>query len=57
MLEGASPTGGATLWLMYIALALGQDKVPFVCPWGGGGGDRPGGAAHVYQEVKRRTGE
>jgi hypothetical protein len=27
-----------------------------VCLWDGGGGDGPGGTAHMYHEVKRRTG-
>ncbi|WP_300322226.1 tetratricopeptide repeat protein [Accumulibacter sp.] len=44
------------LWLLYTALAWGIDKVRFVCLWNGGGGDGPGGTAHMYQEVKRRTG-
>jgi hypothetical protein len=44
------------LWLLYSALARGVDKVRFVCLWDGGGGDGPGGTAHLYREVKRRTG-
>ena len=44
------------LWLLYSALARGVDKVRFVCLWDGGGGDGPGGTAHMYREVKRRTG-
>lgn len=44
------------LWLLYTALAWGIDKVRFVCLWNGGGGDGPGGTAHMYNEVKRRTG-
>jgi tetratricopeptide (TPR) repeat protein len=44
------------LWLLYTALACGVDKVRFVCLWNGGGGDGPGGTAHMYNEVKRRTG-
>jgi hypothetical protein len=44
------------LWLLYTALAWGIDKVRFVCLWNGGGGDGPGGTAHMYHEVKRRTG-
>ncbi len=58
---GPCPRGGnaferANLWLLYSALAWGQDKVRFVCLWDGGGGDGPGGTAHMYNEVKRRTG-
>jgi len=44
------------LWLLYSALAWGQEKVRFICLWDGGGGDGPGGTAHMYHEVKRRTG-
>ena len=43
-------------WLLHTALAWGVDKVRFVCLWNGGGGDGPGGTAHMYNEVKRRTG-
>ena len=61
---GEPPPNGATgypyercnLWLLYTALACGPDKVRFVCLWNGGGGDGPGGTAHMYDEVKRRTG-
>ena len=44
------------LWLLYSALACGLDKVHFICLWNGGGGDGPGGVAHMYNEVARRTG-
>ena len=44
------------LWLLYTALAWGIEKVRFVCLWNGGGGDGPGGTAHMYDEVRRRTG-
>ncbi len=43
-------------WLLYTALACGVDKVRFICLWNGSGGDGPGGTAHMYNEVKRRTG-
>ena len=44
------------LWLLYSALARGVDRVRFICLWDGSGGDGPGGTAHMYREVKRRTG-
>jgi hypothetical protein len=53
---GVSPYERCNLWLLYSALACGTDKVRFVCLWNGGGGDGPGGTAHMYNEVKRRTG-
>ena len=52
----ADPFERCNLWLMYSALSCGIDKVKFVALWDGGGGDGPGGAAHMYNEVKRRTG-
>lgn len=45
------------LWTLYSALAWGVDKVHFVCLWNGGGGDGPGGTAHMYNEVAKRTGQ
>jgi tetratricopeptide (TPR) repeat protein len=48
----ADPFERCNLWLMY---SCGIDKVRFVALWDGGG-DGPGGAAHMYNEVKRRTG-
>jgi tetratricopeptide (TPR) repeat protein len=50
------PFERCNLWLLYTALASGVDKVRFICLWDGGGGDGPGGTAHMYREVERRTG-
>jgi hypothetical protein len=55
--QGVDPFERCNLWLLYTALAYGIDKVWFICLWNGGGGDGPGGTAHMYQEVKRRTGQ
>jgi tetratricopeptide (TPR) repeat protein len=54
--EETDPFERCNLWLLYTALAWGVDKVRFICLWNGGGGDGPGGTAHMYDEVKRRTG-
>ena len=54
--KGVDPFERCNLWLLYTALACGVDKVRFVCLWNGGGGDGPGGTAHMYNEVKSRTG-
>ncbi|HPK71427.1 MAG TPA: hypothetical protein PLN93_05775, partial [Vicinamibacterales bacterium] len=54
--EPANAFERCNLWLLYTALAWGVRKVRFVCLWNGGGGDGPGGTAHMYNEVKRRTG-
>lgn len=55
--KGVDPFERCNLWLLYTALAYGIDKVWFICVWNGGGGDGPGGTAHMYNEVKRRTGQ
>ena len=54
--KDVSPFERCNLWLLYTALAYGIDKVRFICLWDGGGGDGPGGTAHMYNEVKNRTG-
>jgi hypothetical protein len=43
-------------WLLRTALAHGADKLCFICLWDGGGGDGPGGTAHMAGEVRRRGG-
>ena len=53
----SDPYERCNLWLLYTALAQGIQKVQFICLWDGGGGDGPGGTAHMYNEVKRRTGQ
>ena len=50
------PYERCNLWLLYTALSHGIDKVHFLCLWNGEGGDGPGGTAHMYNEVNRRTG-
>ena len=45
------------VWLLYSAMAYGLEKVQFICLWNGEGGDGRGGTSHMYQEVKRRTGQ
>lgn len=54
--EGVDPFVRSNLWLLYTALAAGVKKVRFVTLWNGGGGDGPGGTAHMVGEVKRLTG-
>ena len=55
--NGGYPYERCNLWLLYTALSYGVDKVRFICLWNGSGGDGPGGTAHMYNEVKRRTGQ
>ena len=52
----ANPFETCNVWLLDSAFASGADNVHFLCVWNGGGGDGPGGTAHMYTEVKRRTG-
>jgi hypothetical protein len=54
--ENANPYERDNLWQLYTALSMGADKVRLICLWDGKGGDGPGGTAHMYNEVKRRTG-
>ena len=54
--KGVSPFERCNRWLLYSALAHGQHKLCYLCLWDGGGGDGPGGTAHMVDEVKRRTG-
>ncbi|MBC7779266.1 MAG: tetratricopeptide repeat protein [Proteobacteria bacterium] len=54
--RGANAYERCNLWSLNTALAWGVERVRFVCLWNGIGGDGPGGTAHMYNEVKRRTG-
>jgi len=45
------------LWLLDSALALGEEKVHFICLWNRQGGDGVGGTEHMYNEVNKRTGQ
>lgn len=53
----ANPFERCNRWLLYTALSYGINNVRFICLWDGSGGDGPGGTAHMYNEVKRRTGQ
>ncbi|RTL32024.1 MAG: DUF4071 domain-containing protein [Burkholderiales bacterium] len=55
--DGIDPFERCNLWLLYRALARGVGKVRMVTLWNGGGGDGPGGTAHMVGEVKRHTGQ
>lgn len=54
---GSDPYERCNIWLFETALSYGAEKLQFVCLWDGGGGDGPGGTAHMYQEVNHRTGQ
>ncbi|MEQ1916477.1 MAG: hypothetical protein ABL856_07115, partial [Gallionella sp.] len=55
--QGVDPFERCNTWLLYTALSHGIDKLHFICLWDGGGGDGLGGTAHMYQEVKAKTGQ
>ena len=45
------------LWMLCTALSMGPEKVRFICLWDGKGGDGPGGTKHMYEEVKKQSGQ
>ncbi len=51
------PYERCNLWLLYTALSYGIEKVKLICLWDGEHGDRPGGTAHMYKEIKDRAGQ
>lgn len=54
--EGANMHERCNRWMMHTALSQGVRKVDFVALWDGGGGDGPGGTAHVAGLVAELTG-
>lgn len=55
--EGESPYERCNLWMLRDALAIGAEKLCFICLWDGKGGDGPGGTRHMVQEVRSRGGD
>jgi hypothetical protein len=43
-------------WMLDAAMRFGADKVDFICLWNGEGGDGPGGAQHMMEEVRKQGG-
>ena len=54
--EGEDPYERNNLWMLDAASRFGPDKVDLVCLWNGEGGDGPGGAQHMMEEVRKRGG-
>lgn len=54
--QGTSPFERCNLWMLEDALAMGADRLCFVCLWDGGGGDGRGGTRHMVEEVRQRGG-
>ena len=51
------PYARCNLWLLNSALSRGLSRLRFICLWNGGGGDGPGGTAHMVMEITRRGGQ
>lgn len=51
------PYARCNLWLLNSALSHGLSRLRFICLWNGGGGDGPGGTAHMVMEITRRGGQ
>jgi len=43
-------------WLLATAVHSGAAELHFICLWNGGGGDGPGGTAHMVREVQQLNG-
>ena len=53
--EQGNPFERCNLWLLNTALGWGPERLRCLTLWDGGGGDGPGGTAHMVKEVRRRT--
>jgi hypothetical protein len=54
--DGEDPYERNNRRMLEAALRFGADKVDFVCLWNGEGGDGPGGAQHMMEEVRKKGG-
>ena len=54
--EGENPYERENRWMLDAAMRFGADKVDLVCLWNGEGGDGPGGAQHMMEEVRSKGG-
>jgi hypothetical protein len=54
--EGEDPYERNNRWMLEAASRFGPDKVDLVCLWNGEGGDGPGGAQHMMEEVQNAGG-
>jgi hypothetical protein len=52
----ADPYERCNLWLLASALAYGPEKLTFICLCDGEGGEKPGGTAHMVEEVRKHKG-
>jgi hypothetical protein len=54
--DNEDPYVRCNLWMLDEALRSGAQNARFLCLWDGGGGDGPGGTAHMRAEIDRRGG-
>jgi hypothetical protein len=54
--EGEDPYERNNRWMLDAVMRFGADKADFVCLWNGEGGDGPGGAQHMMEEVRKQGG-
>ena len=54
--EGEDPYERNNRWMLDAASRFGLDRVDLVCLWNGEGGDGPGGAQHMMEEVGKQGG-
>jgi hypothetical protein len=54
--EGEDPYERDNRWMLDQGSRFGADKLDFVCLWNGEGGDGPGGAQHMMEEVRNKGG-
>lgn len=53
----ANPFERCNRWALHSALALGPEKLRFLCLWNGADGDGPGGTRHLMDAAQARTGQ
>jgi hypothetical protein len=53
--EGENAFERNNQWMLASATRFGGDRLAFISLWNGQGGDGPGGAQHLMEEVRRRT--
>jgi len=54
--DGDDPYERVNRWMLDQGSRFGADKLDFVCLWNGEGGDGPGGAQHMMEEVEKAGG-
>jgi hypothetical protein len=55
--RNSNPYERNNLWMLYSALIWGAEKINFIALWNCKSGDGRGGTKHMYETVKKRSGE